>query len=59
MPEEEPLKGLATLELVLEAKFVVRVIELEEVEQFRASFHDGKGSGLIVVQEDRDTSWQN
>lgn len=32
MPEEQPLKGLAALEFVLEAEFVIWVVELEKVE---------------------------
>jgi hypothetical protein len=34
VPEERPLQALVPLEVVLEAKFILLVRELEQVEQF-------------------------
>ena len=52
MPEEQPLKALIPLQLILEAKLVFLVCELEQVEQLCASFHDREGRALCVVNED-------
>lgn len=56
MPEEQPLQRLAPLQLVLEPKDIVLVRELEEIQQLRRRFHDGKGRRLRVVDEDGDAA---
>ena len=49
MPEKEPLQSLAALKVIFEAKNVLGVIFLEEIEKFGGRFHDGERRGLVVV----------
>lgn len=56
MPEEEPLKSLAPLQLVSETEDVFLIGEFEKVEKLGASLHDGKRRVLCVIHEDRNTS---
>lgn len=56
MPEEEPLQGFVTLELIREAEFILFVGELEEVKELGTGLHDWEGRVLGVIDEDRDTA---
>ena len=54
--EEEPLQALVALQFILEAEGVFLVGELEQVEQFRRSLHDGEWRVLGVVHNDGDAA---
>lgn len=56
MPEDEPLGGLARLELVPEAEVVLGVVVLGEVEQDGGGLEDGEWGGLVVVDQDRNAA---
>ena len=56
MPKEEPLQRLAAFQFVFEPECVVFIGEFQEVEELGASFHDGEGWGLGVVDQDGDTA---
>lgn len=56
MPEEQPLQGLASLQLVFEAKNIVLVLILEEVKQLGGCFHHGEGRGFGMIEKDRYTT---
>jgi len=56
MPEEQPLQCLAPLQLILEAKNILLVVEFEEVEELGTRFHDGEGGRVCVVDDDGDAA---
>lgn len=56
MPEEDPLKGLIALQVILEAELVLFVSELEEVQKFGRGFMDGERRALVVINQNRDAA---
>jgi len=56
MPEEEPLQSLRALKLVLEAKLIVLVGELQEVQELGRGFHDREGWILCMIDYDRNAA---
>lgn len=56
MPEECPLQTFAALEIVVEAKSVVFVEFLQQVEHLGGRLHDGEGWGLGVVDKNGDAA---
>ena len=56
VPEKQPLQSLRPLVLILEAKDVVLVGELQEVEQLGAGLHDRERRRLRVVHQDGDAA---
>lgn len=56
MPEEQPLQALVALELILEAKLIFLVGELEKVEELGRGFHHCKRWRLSVVNDDGDST---
>ena len=56
MPKEQPLQALAPLQLIFEAKDVLLVRELLEIQQLGRGFHDREGWVLGVVDENGDAA---
>ena len=57
VPEEDPLQALVPLQVVLEAKLVLLVVLLQQVQHFGARLHDREGLGRDgVVDEDGDAA---
>jgi len=52
VPEEEPLDGLAALEVVLEAEGEGGVVVVGQVDEDGRGLEDGEGRRLVVVDED-------
>jgi hypothetical protein len=56
VPEEEPLEGLAALEVVLEAEGEGGVVMVGEIDEDGRGLEDGEGRRLVVVDEDGDAA---
>ena len=56
VPEEHPLQRLIPFELVFEAKLVVLVRKLEQIQQLRRGLDAGERRGLRVVDEHGDAA---
>ncbi len=56
MPEKQPLHDLTLLELILEAKMIVLVKFVQEVEKFCRRLHDGKRWRESVINDDRNST---
>lgn len=56
VPEEQPLQRLTAIQLILEAKDVILVVLLEQIQKLRRSLVDGEGRALGVVDDDWDAA---
>jgi hypothetical protein len=56
MPKYQPLLKLGLLERGSEAKLLVLVIGVQQVEELGRGFKDGERWGLIIVDKDRDAA---
>lgn len=55
MPKEKPLQRLNMLQGVREAKCMVFIIGVVEVDHNRTCFEDGVRWGLVIIDDNGDT----
>lgn len=56
MPEEQPLKTLASLQLIFESKNMVSISNIEQIQQFSRRFHHRERWRTVVVDDNRDSA---
>ena len=56
MPKEQPLQRLTPLQLILEAKHIVLIRKLQQIQKFSRSLHDGERRRLGMIDENGDAA---
>ena len=56
MPKEQPLQRLAPLQLILEAKHIILIRKLQQIQKLGGGLHDGERRRLGMVDEDGDAA---